>query len=608
MDIIVLNKNFERIAVVDDYVSLIWCKRYYDIGALDLQIEANDETVSTFERGNYIIREDDDTIYRIEALEVDTDEQSGDTLIVGAYDCKKILSQRIIWNTITFRGSLAQFVQRVLNENVINPSNSARKISNFEIKELLNYDSTIEQQTNFEPIADKLIELFKSYEYGWKITFENGKFCFYMYEGVDRSMNQNDREKVIFSPEYENIYSSKYSLDSSKKKNSILVGGEGEGEGRITSEYGNFSGLDRFETFLDASSTYEDGEILTTQQYRSMLANLGKEELSKNSSISKFEGEVDISSYRYKIDYDLGDIVTIRDKYGISKNVRITEIVETWDSEGYTIEPVFSNISDDDDDMDNVLYVPVIYKYNISDGKKLVFTSPDTNVVFHYTIDGSDPTVDSPVATEVEFKTVGSWLVKVIAVKRGYILSDMSFINIEVRKVALPQFELYKYSGGRSITLTCSTPDVYFRGTTDGSNPTVDSSIISYYALEKLGSVTIKAKAWKDGYVPSDVATYVLALTKLQTPTITDVTPDTPPSGGGGLGATQVKIIRIDYPSEAEYMYYCYSTNQNEEPYKMADSHNFKVVEAKAIWDTLYAKARCEADGYISSDTASYSN
>ena len=67
----------------------------------------------------------------------------------------------------------------------------------------------------------------------------------------------------------------------------------------------------------------------------------GKEKLAEHSVTTSFEGEVDSNSYKYKTDYDLGDIVTVKNEYGITVNARITEVIETWDNEGYTCEPKF---------------------------------------------------------------------------------------------------------------------------------------------------------------------------------------------------------------------------------------------------------------------------
>ena len=46
-------------------------------------------------------------------------------------------------------------------------------------------------------------------------------------------------------------------------------------------------------------------------------------------------------NFIYKTDYNLGDIVTIRNEYGFSVPARIVEVVEAFDENGYSIEPKF---------------------------------------------------------------------------------------------------------------------------------------------------------------------------------------------------------------------------------------------------------------------------
>ena len=112
VNINVLDQSLRRIAVVDDYTSLIWAKRYYDIGALDLQIEATKKNLEIFKKYNYITRDDDDAVFRIEALELDTSVEDTNYLIIGAYDCKKILTQRIVWNQFNFKAAYDLAVQK----------------------------------------------------------------------------------------------------------------------------------------------------------------------------------------------------------------------------------------------------------------------------------------------------------------------------------------------------------------------------------------------------------------------------------------------------------------------------------------------------------------
>ena len=55
-----------------------------------------------------------------------------------------------------------------------------------------------------------------------------------------------------------------------------------------------------------------------------------------------FEGSINPEqTFIYKKDYNLGDLVTVENEYGISEEPRIVEIVETNDNNGYFVEPKF---------------------------------------------------------------------------------------------------------------------------------------------------------------------------------------------------------------------------------------------------------------------------
>lgn len=357
MNINVLNTNYERTTVVDDYVSLMWCKRYADVGALDLEIEATKENLNVFKKGYYITRDDDDTIYRIESIEIDTDENGNDNLIVGALDCKCILHQRITWSQVFLNNADVQaFIKEMLTFNFIAPSETRRRINmRFDDNAELNGIGTATtRQSTYDDIGEKIIELCKSYNLGCKVYFnyETEKFHFALYEGVDRSINQRENPRIIFSPDNDNMFSSKYEFDMSNSKNVALVGGEGEGLERKLRQVGNVSGLERRETFIDAGSASSDGDLV---DYYDALINEGKSKLSEMVATSKFEAEIDSTNYKYKTDYNLGDIVTVENKYGLIINARIVEIIETWDNTGYTIEPVFEYI-EPDVDLSHVLF------------------------------------------------------------------------------------------------------------------------------------------------------------------------------------------------------------------------------------------------------------
>ena len=67
--------------------------------------------------------------------------------------------------------------------------------------------------------------------------------------------------------------------------------------------------------------------------------------MSAYTTITSFTGEVIVGiNYTYKQDYDLGSIVSIVNEYGISIKVRISEIIESQDDSGYSMEPTFENV------------------------------------------------------------------------------------------------------------------------------------------------------------------------------------------------------------------------------------------------------------------------
>lgn len=58
-----------------------------------------------------------------------------------------------------------------------------------------------------------------------------------------------------------------------------------------------------------------------------------------------YESTVDPEgNYQYGIDYNLGDIVEVENEYGLTSRVRITEVIESEDENGYTCIPKFENV------------------------------------------------------------------------------------------------------------------------------------------------------------------------------------------------------------------------------------------------------------------------
>lgn len=348
MELWILDKNFIEVGIVDSFKSFIWTPRYTKVGDCEIYVAASTEMLQLLQKGFYIYRTDSDMICRIESIEIDTDTETGNFLIVKGYDCKKILGQRLIWNIVTFKGTAENFMRKIITDNIISTDITQRAIPNFTLADAHGFAETIDIQTTYESVLEKIQSVCDAFGYGFRVTFDSGNLVFDLYKGVDRSVNQTDREYVLFSPDFENIMSTKYVVDATNVATDVLIAGEGEGKSRKTANYPiapSGSGIDRHEVFVDArdiSSDTEGDEPMPLWDYLNLLRERGAEKFSEYGVVTTFEGEVEPNqSYVFGVDYFLGDIVTVRNEYGIEVDARVTEVIEAFDDNGYTIIPKF---------------------------------------------------------------------------------------------------------------------------------------------------------------------------------------------------------------------------------------------------------------------------
>lgn len=277
----VYDENLEAIGMIDYYTSLIWAKRYNDIGDCEVYVQATADSINLLRKGYFLTRLDDDMVCRIEKIEIDTNAESGNYLIATGYDVIKILNQRVIWNQTNANGTAEAYIRQLVLKNIIDPELSSRKIPAFNLKNVHSFPDTVAEQVTYDNLGTKIREICKTYAYGCKITLEEnpdtGKFEFYfdVYKGANRSYEQEENPYVIFSPDYENLSSTKYTEDLTNYNNVALVAGEGEGTERKRDTFGSADGLDRYEVYVDARdvsrmvdysnliAAYPDGSIVT---------------------------------------------------------------------------------------------------------------------------------------------------------------------------------------------------------------------------------------------------------------------------------------------------------------------------------------------------------
>lgn len=366
----VLDSNREIIGIIDTAKSVIWHTVWFGVGDFEIYAPATADHLQLLSIGNYITRSDDVEVGIIESISVTNSIIDGAMVTATGRFAKSILDRRLIYNltgnsnkATVLRGKVENAARSLVANNAISCGfDSRRNFPLLELGALKNIPDVIvddagyaaEKQVSYQNLleySDGLLE-----EYGLSslviLNDDTKKLQYVVRKGTDRSSeNTNGLEPVIFSRDYDNLSDSEYYYSTEEKKNAALIGGEGEGLGRFYSLIApNETGLERREIFVDAASItkkYMDGETereYTDSEYTAMLNTQGMQELAPLTEKESFSGTIIVTDGNYILneDFSLGDVVTVQEN-SINKfiNVRIVEVTEVQDENGYTVDVVY---------------------------------------------------------------------------------------------------------------------------------------------------------------------------------------------------------------------------------------------------------------------------
>ena len=341
----IFTPDIQLLCEIDDYEYLQLTHKYYGVGSFEMRININKNYVETLEKNNLImIGNKSDNVGIILYKEIglsDSGKQSEQWIIKGC-TLEGICARRITMPPLeqaydTVKGTGEQVIKHYINSNMVEPKDISRKIDILTIGEIQGLGNILSYQSRFKNLAEELEKIALLTELGWKVSLDtkNKKYVFDCYKGTDRTTNQDTVPPVIFSTNFDTLKNATYIDSNINYKNTVYVGGQGEGVDRTVLEIGENTGLDRYEIFADARDT-DDTEILT---------NRGNEVLLENSNVISFEGSImNNNVYEYKKDWFLGDVVTVLHKeWGVQLHTRIVEVTEVFQASGYSLETVFGS-------------------------------------------------------------------------------------------------------------------------------------------------------------------------------------------------------------------------------------------------------------------------
>lgn len=380
MQLFVLDKSFEVVSLCDTFSSLIWTERYSGYGDFELYLPASMANINMFPRGFYLWLiepfvydkngkkiETRNDVMIIEKTELSTDIEDGDQLIISGRSLESLLLRRVIPKKVKYESiDPREIIKTILNENIIKPSEPARKIPNFKmtIDSSQPLDPKYRQTFEFDGdyVYDAIKTICDTYDFGFSLDlksddhWQSSYLSFSVLEGTDRSYEQIKNPYMVFSPRFDNLISSDTVEDDTEFFNSAYVASTEETKDNVTRRLIKYvpnnsgrSGWDIRETFYtdsDAKLNDADNHPRPDHDIYPELEKYGRDELKAQKSNDSFNAEIALlGSVRYHRDYDIGDIIQFDNTYGVNKKARITEYVRNEDDNGYREYPTFEPFS-----------------------------------------------------------------------------------------------------------------------------------------------------------------------------------------------------------------------------------------------------------------------
>lgn len=369
MELYVLDKNLKVLGTIDKYECLIWTRNYYKPGNFSMQIIPNFHQFALLKKGNILLKRDasKEAMY-IDYRQLKEDVNGVENLEVKGYSLSKWLDRRITMFKELQVGNAETVIRNYVDSNCINSKDLKRNIQILTQGINNNLGPEISYNSHYKSLIQEVESISKANELGYRVDVDikANKCIFEVFQGLDRTSNQSDNPRAIFSSEFENVSNQIYVESDNNYRNMALVAGAGEDLARKTLSLGTENeGLDRYEFFVDArdisdkenktrmvtdpvsgerkEETYEVD--IPLDRYNKLLEARGIEKLSECTKIETFDCVLDnVESLVYRKDFDLGDKVSIKNKrWGLVLHERITSVEETYSTEGLNIKVDIGN-------------------------------------------------------------------------------------------------------------------------------------------------------------------------------------------------------------------------------------------------------------------------
>lgn len=339
------------VGLVENYVSAEWERKMYEPGAFEIEVMATREMLELLRLGRIVVKDGEAGI--IEGISF---ERADNAPILTARGCELdgVFKRRLVMQEEALKGIAERVVLELIDANCC--QGGERKIAGMTVPVSKGRGPEVTLDDAYtKELGDVITRTLEGGDIGVRVRFPSWKVE--MFGGLDRTSGQSINPRAILSVEGETLLSLAYENDVSDYKNLVIVKCKPPELEEFTRYYGSATGLDRREYLVTASKVdpvvtveyppiEQGGGVITTTDYGAGADEIGRRELANRAECASLTGAI-ARNLVYRVDYDLGDRITIESQeLGISQDVRITEVKETYSEQGLDeIELVFGKKS-----------------------------------------------------------------------------------------------------------------------------------------------------------------------------------------------------------------------------------------------------------------------
>jgi hypothetical protein len=353
MEVYILDSQFRRTEVIDQFSSLIWADRMVETGDFVIELFSTDQVKRQLPAGTVLAMSHSYRLAVVETVEDITDDAGVAKVKITGRSLEKILDSRLALGALTDTTSMPKWVltghpadlaRQIFHDICVTGTIDAGDIipdiieGTFlpaslipESTDTVTYE--IEPQTVFA--AEKT--LCNLYFMGFRILWKDngaapGDLYFEVFTGNDRTTGQTTFPAVVFSETLDNLQNtSELSSIALVKNVAYVVSPVGAEVVYAPDVDPAVAGFDRQVLLVNATDITDPVPATAT----ALMVQRGLTELSKYRKVSAFDGELSqTSGYVPNVDFFLGDLIEVRSKTGARTIMQVTELIHISDANG----------------------------------------------------------------------------------------------------------------------------------------------------------------------------------------------------------------------------------------------------------------------------------